>query len=487
MKLLLMFFVMSLGTAFLSAPALASVFATLQNQAITGGYCLASGSNGILTFKICNGSKEQNWSFSDSSGYFMIRNEMHRDKCLRTLGNGRSVELGTCQGDGYSSMRLWQVKAISPSQISLQNKYNNDLARREMLIADPVSGIINMADVSNEPKMRWEFAGEIPSPKRPVIGNKKVLLMATHFTGKTPADPEPVRKAVFGDNDDFASLQHYVTLASHGKLSIDGTFLKNINIGIAPATCSSGAILDNARNAARAEGVDPNNYDYLFVDISRTASCNWEGLASKPGNWILSNGVGFKYWMWSHEFGHNLGYSHSTTLRNCPINDDIVEINNTCSAGGGDDPTDTMGGGGGKLFPVNYQLFAGWLNDQDVPLIKADGQYKLAPLWQPGGAQGYRIQRSDGSVLILEYRQRRQGFEQWDENSPFVNGVTLRIVNYSGNSLTNTLVDTTPGSSSGMKDAPLMPGKSVYDALSGKVITVLVVDKDGALLNIRNP
>lgn len=482
----------SVALFFLPSATMASVagnYGPIQNQAIGSTSCLTLGKDkSSITFSPCNGGAEQNWQF-DSAGvsYLFVRNESVAAQCLRTLNDGRTVKLSACSGDGYTSMRQWTINNNADGSMLLENKYSKDLGRNEKLIANVATNTVSMSGAtSTERKARWDYKGEIPSPKRPLLGNKRVLLMATHYNGTTPADPELIRKAVFGDGEDYASLKHYLKLASRGKLTIDGTFLSNVNIGDRPTSCSSSTILDNARRAARAQGVEPNDYDFFFVDISRSSDCNWEGLASTPGNWILSNGVGHKYWMWSHEFGHNMGLKHSDTLRSCLVKDGVVQLNQDCILGGSGDATDTMGGGGRKLYPVNYQLFAAWLDDTDVPTIRDPGIYKLMPLWQSGGAQGYRIPRSDGSVLILEYRQPQQGFENWPVDDPFVNGVTVRVAKYSGDHLTNSLVDATPDSAQLMNDAPLLPGHSLYDALSGKLITVESTDSSGAVVKIEN-
>ncbi|MFZ4215035.1 hypothetical protein ACOZB2_26985 [Pantoea endophytica] len=457
-----------------------------KNLSVGDGYCLASSDNKTdLNFSVCKDSVEQKWTLVPSTiGMFMIRNESAPGKCLRTLGSGGAVQLGTCSGDGYTSMRLWSVTRAG-QVIFLKNKYKNDAGHNEFFVAEAQTKTVKMSASADTESKSWDYSGEIPSPKNPVTGNKKVLLMATHFNDVAPANPELVRKAVFGDGDDNVSLQHYLKSASRGKLSINGTFLQDINLGDRPAACTSSQLLESARKAAREKGIEPNDYNYLFVDISFLSTCKWDGLAATPGNWVIGNGSGHKYWMWSHEFGHNIGLKHITTLRKCPVNGDTVELGSKCTIGSGVDAGDTMGGGGGRMYPVNYQLFAGWLQDKDVPEIKNAGTYYLLPLWQDGGAQGYRITRSDGSVLVLEFRQPRDGFENWPENNPFVKGVTVRIATYNGAVLTNTLVDATPETDD-MKDAPLMPGKTLYDTLSGKLITLISTDSSGATIQVED-
>ena len=346
---------------------------------------------------------------------------------------------------------------------------------------------VAMQNLRGQPSSVWRSAVSIAPSQRPLLGDKSVLLMVTHFNDSKPADSEVVRKAVFGDGDDHSSLRRYLEVASRGKLTLHGQTLDSINLGDRPATCDSSAIRTAARNAALARGVNPDKFNYLFVDLPKMSSCNWSALAATPGNWILSNASGHGYWMWSHEFGHNLGAKHPGSLVDCPTPGGTVEVGGACRVGKVDDPSDTMGGGGRRLYPASYQLFAGWLGEADVPEINGGGTYRLAPLWGDApGAKAYRIARADGSTLWLEFRQPLRGFDDWKADDSFVNGVIVRTVAHGGNVLTNTLVDATPGSANGMKDAPLMPGHALHDTLSGKIVTVKSVGPDGAVVEVKN-
>ncbi|MGS0896198.1 carbohydrate-binding protein [Burkholderia stagnalis] len=475
--------------------AAAPQYAPLKNLERGDAQCFAwQPDSDAVGLAACDGSAAQGWTMAADGSYQRIRNAAAvaagRDLCLRTHPDGEAgrVSLGTCGGDGYQSMRMWLPEAGVDGRLVLRNKYRSDLGRKTDVLASLAGGDdVAMRDAAGI-AARWRYPLPVAAPRRPLSGSKSVLLMATHFNDAKPADPDAIRQAVFGDGDDYASLRRYLEVASRGKLTIDGTMLKDVDLGQRPATCDSGAIRDAARKAARARGVNPDGFDYLFVDISKLNSCKWGGLAALPGSWILSNGNAHAYWMWSHEFGHTLGASHPGSLVDCPTPGGDVQIGSGCKQGKVDDPSDTMGGGGRRLYPVSYQLFAGWLSDADVPVIDAVGSYTLAPLWgQQGGAKGYRINRVDGSSLWLEFRQPQRGFDNWKTDDPFVNGVIVRTVAHNGgNSLKNTLVDTTPGSPGGMKDAPLMPGHSLHDTQSGKIITVRSAGPDGAVIDVRN-
>lgn len=467
----------------------------LKNLQRGDAECLAWQPGGdTAAFSACDGSATQNWTVAKLDGYVTIRNRAsdarNEDRCLRTFpdGNAGRVALGTCQGDGYTSMRQWQAETGLDGRLTLRNKYRGDLGRTELLTAsDDTAGVAMLPPAADASASTFVYPEPLPLPTRPVAGARSALLLVSHFNDSKPADAGIVSGAVFGSGDDDSSLRRYVEVASRGKLRLQGETLDAVNLGDRPATCDSSAIRAAAAKAALARGVDPAKFDYLFVDLPKMSSCNWAGLAAKPGNWILSNASGHGYWMWSHEFGHALGAGHPQSLVDCPTPGGTVEVGGACKVGKVDDPSDTMGGGGRRLYPASYQHFTGWLGDADVPEIRHTGTYRLAPLWGDApGAKAYRLARADGTTLWLEFRQPLTGFDDWKADDPFVNGVIVRTVKHGGNSLTNTLVDTTPGSAKGMKDAPLMPGHALHDTLSGKIVIVKSVGPDGAVVEVKN-
>ncbi len=195
--------------------------------------------------------------------------------------------------------------------------------------------------------------------------------------------------------------------------------------------------------------------------------------------------------MWQHEFGHSLGGPHAKSLERCPYdNREVVQIGGSgCAVTAAGDPSDTLNGGGSRLYPIPYLYYAVWLTDEQFPEALKNGTYKIAPLFREANAtvvKGLRLFRSDGSYLTLELRKPSPGFENWSADDPFVNGVIVRIARFGGNTVSNTLVDTTPTGIHGMKDAPLQAGASAYDVLSGKRITVSHIDDTGATVEISD-
>jgi chitinase len=484
------------GLFSVSAGAAETTSTPLKNLSRGDGQCLAwQPADNAAVFAACDDSAAQNWTFEPRDGFQRIINAgasaaRGTKMCLHSStgnsGMGR-VAVGVCS-EGDQTMRDWRPDIGIDGRVSFGNRYRVNTGRSgEVLASREGSAGVAMQNLHGQPEAVWRTSASLVPSQRPLLGDKSALLMVTHFNDSQPADSEVVRKAVFGGGDDYSSLRRYLEVASRGKLTLHGQTLDSVNLGNRPATCDSGALRTAARSAAFARGVNPDKFDYLFVELPKMSNCGWAGLAAAPGNWILSNASGHGYWMWSHEFGHSLGAEHPGSLADCPTPGGTVEVGSACRAGGVDDPSDTMGGGGRRLYPASYQLFRGWLDEAEVPEIKSDGTYRLAPLWGDApGAKAYRMTRADGSTLWLEFRQPLSGFDDWTSDDPFVNGVIVRTVAYGGNTLTNTLVDATPGSAKGMKDAPLMPGHALHDTLSGKIVTVRSVGPDGAVVEVRN-
>lgn len=464
-----------------------------QELCLTPSGDAAKGWQYVGLLKCDDQARAQRWKLTPTgNGRYLVSNEAFGDeRYLRTYGGATSIALDRNTG-GYTSMRSWEITLGRNNDIRLWNVYSNDLGKWKTVSVAPDSKTVGLTVPGGKTLDVWDHDIDLSTPRFPVTGTKKALLMATHFDDETTAGSAQVRDTVIGK--DYApsyedrSLKQYLTQASSGKLNTEWKFLEEVNIGPRPASCDSKAILDAARKSAVARQVDPKDYDYLFVSIRQWGKCSWAGLASVPGNWVLANGgAAHKFWTWTHELGHAMGFHHAKVLYGCTAQNGVTRIDGQClSYNWGKVPTDPMGGGGASMFPIPYQHFVGWQDDKDVPWIKTAGTYQLDPLWKRGNeAQGYRIRRADGTVMFLEFRRTSEPFETWWEADPFVNGLTVYIAGYGKNAITNTLVNTTAGSSTSMSDAPLMMGQAFDDTLSGFRIRLVSAHDGGAQIEVE--
>lgn len=468
-------------------------YGELRNEQQGSSQCLALAANRIdVGFATCNGTPEQDWEllpFDASHGALSIRSRALAGNPVAHCLDHR-LKMVACSGSGYTSMRTWRYTTVlaadgAPS-LTLDNKYLGDLGRRQVLGVE--RGQVRMVPQANTPATRWRYRWPLqPHAKRPVLGDQRVLLLHAQWSDRPATSFAQVRQAVFGAPGNARSLADAVRTASGGRTRLTGDAVTGIDLGPRPANCTGYAALrQRAVAQARAKGYDRSRYDYLFIEVP-PVSCSWAAIASRPGQDIFAQGSGHKHWMWQHEFGHNLGGPHATALQRCPRRQGIVQVGAAgCASTTASDPSDTLNGGGRRLYPLPYAYYAGWVDEDALPIAEA-GRHTLAPLFGTttgGGYKGLRLLRDDGSWLVLEFRQRRADpFEDWDASHRFVNGVIARIAHFSATMVSNQLIDTVPETSS-LDDAPLLPGQSLDDLRSGMRITVERVGADGAVVNL---
>lgn len=466
---------------------------TVINNKVGEDQCmdLASDKTKVI-FNRCDTSPTQQWVMQNSGVFSTLKNStLPDDICLFSTTNGSRVDMRRCNSGTYTSQTLWRMAPKPNETFTITSKVQNDYGRNGQLSVDE-DGNLTLNDPAGAVG-NWKVPHYV-APKRNMKGVVKVLLLNTHFTG-TPEQPtERIRNALFGGNGPYTSLKEYLDLASRGALILEeGKTLDGLDIGPRGDGCNYGAYRSKALELARARGIDPAEYDVIYLEHTPNSKCKYVGIANyptrldAPGKYITSNAAGHKYWMWTHEFGHTLGFKHGRMLAKCTATSTGVKIDDNCVLTGGSDSTDTMSGGGGRMFPVNYMHEAGWLTDEELPVV-GNGTYTIAPLLsEKEGYPGIRIARNDAHFpyLVLEFRQPTHFDQAWPADSPFINGVVVRAINPSALTSSNAIVNTAPGSSDS-KTSPLMPGKTLHDTYSGKLITVDSVGPEGAVVTISD-
>jgi hypothetical protein len=223
-------------------------------------------------------------------------------------------------------------------------------------------------------------------------------------------------------------------------------------------------MLDAARSAARARGIEPNNFDFDMVVTDDRPSVGFAGIAyvGWKGCWLANDA----YWnqgVASHELGHNFGLWHSSSWSTS--DGTIIGAGNRVEYG---DEFDTMGGAQSNAqshFNSHYKNFLDWLPDSSVRTISTSGTHRLfAHDVQSGtGLRGLRIVRNSSQAYWVEVRQL------WSANRWSNNGVHLMWTNDNGDD-NSELLDTNPATKT-IDDAPLVIGRTFSDAPRGIHIT----------------
>jgi uncharacterized delta-60 repeat protein len=236
-----------------------------------------------------------------------------------------------------------------------------------------------------------------------------------------------------------------------------------------------GALLDHARRAVHAAGLDYQNYDLDIVRHVSVPSFNFGGLASVGGRgvWLQSSGFGVA----CHELGHNYGLAHANfwnTIRprlpdnpnNYPFDSDSLTGFDGVIGAGGDveygDVFDVMGGGGGPdgHFNAYGKMLLQWLPQSYTREITASGTHRIY------ASDAWPIERRAYALAIKKDAERTYWVSARSKyaNNPWQqNGVELHWNGWSLSIGSSELLDTTPGTPPGRDDAPLVVGRTFSD------------------------
>jgi hypothetical protein len=230
-----------------------------------------------------------------------------------------------------------------------------------------------------------------------------------------------------------------------------------------------GALLADAREAARLAGYDTANYDLDIVSFTTVPTYSFGGLAYVGGKgvWLQSSGAGVT----AHELGHNYGLMHANFW-------DTSTSNSSSSIGPGTSVEygniyDTMGAAaaGNNQFNAMFKNMLDWLPDTAVAAITTNGVYRLYAFDVPQRVNGHcyaaHVMKDFQRDYWLEFRQKFT-YNLWLQN-----GVLLNWSPWSQSNGGSDLLDTTPGTPLGLEDAAVVVGRTFSDYAAGVHITPL--------------
>ncbi|WP_322616026.1 transposase [Pseudomonas sp. BIC9C] len=322
--------------------------------------------------------------------------------------------------------------------------------------------------------------------QRPVLGVKKVLVSVVHWQDGDTLNYPLIEKHTLSDDPD--SLRSYILAASQGKLTLNGQVISYTS-GPRPDICKSGTPMPMALatsegdKAARANGLDPDNFDFLINLID----CGGNASANRPGRTIGVYGQSLSPHVYKHEFGHNLGYAHGSTYTKCAKNGETVKAPAGCTTIGYGDTGDPVSGSG-TLYPAFNRWYSGWLDEAQATTIKTTGLYRLGVLGD-SNPQLYLIDRPGNGArtrnfLALEYR-KPTAFDNFPPNDNRVTGVWARFSTlvYYSSYMINTQLDGTPETAT-TADPTLQSGRTLVDEDAKIKVKVCSTDANGASIAV---
>jgi hypothetical protein len=328
----------------------------------------------------------------------------------------------------------------------------------------------------------------------------KLAVLAVNFTDDRSQQytTAQIRGFVFNN---AKSAAHYWSESTGGRVSITGDVFGwyRLNISTADACNQLLAVMEQAKAAAAAAGINLGGYDHFQMWMPWSVTCGpWSGLG-EVGNtnagvqgtrtWIKSPPfwVGLE-WAWpAHELGHNLYLNHSNAM-NCGTVTLRVDWSNSCSLIEYGDPFDVMGAAwtnGGRTLTSLHRMQYGAV----TPLVVTKpGTYTLAAAGapNPGQTQAMQIDRGDGTALWLELRAPYGTFDTFAGSDPVAQGVSFRVTGVDGaGNLVSYLLDMTPTpTNNDFTDSSLRAGRSFTDPLTQRTITVNAVSATGATITV---
>ena len=303
-------------------------------------------------------------------------------------------------------------------------------------------------------------------------GAKELLLIRVDFPDNpgVPVDRfgQPFTESAAQTLIDDAVNRFYVS-SSYGKTSLRAKVtpivrMPNPQTFYTPDNLN--ALLDDARNAARAAGFDTNNYHLDMVAFSQSALLNFSGISAVGNKGALLNGS-FTFKTTAHELGHEYGLLHAGLWRT--FDGTITGNGNAVEYG---DDFDMMGRGAAQTthFNADFKRSLDWLTEKNVQTVTRPGIYRVfafdTPTLMPQSIRALKIKRDETKDFWIEFRQLLTDFPN------LMNGALIHWdFPLNGRRLTQ-LLDMQPSTTS-LDDSSLLIGKTFTDEASGTTITVL--------------
>lgn len=320
------------------------------------------------------------------------------------------------------------------------------------------------------------------------VTSKNLAIILINFKDNTsaPFAKSTVQSALTGSS---TSVKAFYEEEAKGRWSISGSVFGWYTLDTTSTSCDWSTWTTMGSNAAAAAGVNLSGYTNLLYVIPSTSSCGWAGVAYVNGNKSVMNG-NISVQVMTHELGHNFGLGHANALYCTNSSGTRVAIESTtnCTSKGYQDPFSTMGNNALRHNHGSQLGELGFLSSSEKVTGAPGNTYTIAPYLGSGPVKLVRVPRGDGTFLDLDFRTPYGNFDNFTAGSPAVVGVTIRLAVGTASPTSSPkgtdLIDTTP-STTDLKDAPLLVGKTLKDPVSGLSFTTLSSDSTGVKVQVK--
>jgi hypothetical protein len=277
------------------------------------------------------------------------------------------------------------------------------------------------------------------------------------------------------------AVDQFLSQASYGDLQLSSHTITPVlrmpkakRVYSNPSNLSGDAtLLNDARDAARAAGFNPDSFDFDMVAFGNIGMpWSGQGYVGSKGAWIQGDFVGSTL---GHELGHNLGVWHANSWNST---ESPISPNGAHTEYG--NPFDVMGrtvsGFPFDHYSANFKHLLGWLSADNIIVVNGSGTFRVyahdensrildriyalnIPVGIAAGGEIEDYWIEFRQLLTNQYPATASGaIIQWGNDSGSKSGSRLLDMNFSTTTKT---------------DAPLAIGKTFNDPDRGLQITTL--------------
>lgn len=235
--------------------------------------------------------------------------------------------------------------------------------------------------------------------------------------------------------------------------------------------------IEDAIHAADAD-YDFSDIDVVWVvateaapNITYSPTTNFLDVTADGNHMTHAITFGYDQWRWgglvlAHESGHTLGLPDLYTFEAAPGSDPP----NYHAAVGGWDLMGLISGQAPEYFAW-HRWMLGWLRDSEVACLRPDAEttVRLSAVETGRGTAMAVLPLDEHRALVVESRKPLRYDQEIAAGGVLLYTVDTTVRTGSG---PIQVLDTTPGSSLGLDDAPLGAGRSWTDSVSGTTVTV---------------
>ncbi|HIH34508.1 MAG TPA: hypothetical protein HA282_04460 [Nanoarchaeota archaeon] len=303
----------------------------------------------------------------------------------------------------------------------------------------------------------------------------------------------------------FLIESSYGNLRLAGKLNSSGDVFGIYNISSSSSGCNWLRWINQAKNAARQNGVNLNGYNHLmFIAPEGRSNCWFSGIAYIGGSISFirdgspdSGSTGVP----AHELGHNFGLAHANSYE-CRIEGNYVALADfsKCRSIEYGDIFDTMGDAYSfHHFSSFNRGTVNWFSASNTLML--DSPYKKTytiemlenpsnnpkTLMIPVKERGGLSHRDYYSHFFVEYRRPYGYYDNFLDYEHVVKGASIRLATIYHPIIRTNLIDTNPSApatTNRFSDAALLPGQIIVDPVSGVKIKTISADPTSLVVEV---